>query len=249
MVDYLHAAARVPSVTVERELQLAPVAEARAATAPRPGWCALFTKGWALVSRDNPVLRRSFLSFPYERLYEHRETAVSIAVERDYGEEKAVFFLSLSHPETRPLTEIDHRITDLRTCSLDSRGHLRRQLQQAARPTWLRRWVYWVGLSVYGPWRDRYFGTFGVSSYAGLGAQSMGPLTILTTTLSYGIVHPDGRCNVRVTYDHRVTDGGTIARALAHLETTLNGEIRTELVGCAPGRDFTPQLPPVRAAI
>jgi pyruvate/2-oxoglutarate dehydrogenase complex dihydrolipoamide acyltransferase (E2) component len=43
---------------------------------------------------------------------------------------------------------------------------------------------------------------------------------------------------VRITYDHRVLDGATVARALAELERVLTHEILTEL------RD----LPPAQAA-
>lgn len=232
--DYLVAAQKVPTVTVERVLGLRPLCQARQAMLRRPGWCALFTKAWALVSREIPVLRRSFLSFPYERLYQHEYTTASIAVEREYEGEQAVFFLPLTRPETRGLEELDHRITDFRTCAFDSRGHLRRHLAQARRPAWLRRWIYWLGLQVRGDWRDRYFGTFGVSSYAQLGAQSMGPLTVLSTTLSYGLVGTDGRCVTRVSYDHRVMDGGTVARALVELETIMNNTLVAELAGCAP---------------
>jgi hypothetical protein len=34
---------------------------------------------------------------------------------------------------------------------------------------------------------------------------------------------------VRVVYDHRVTDGATVARALARLEAVLTGEVLNEL--------------------
>ena len=49
--------------------------------------------------------------------------------------------------------------------------------------------------------------------YSNLGAESLHPLSPLTTTLTYGVVRPDGTVPVRVVYDHRVMDGGTIARA------------------------------------
>lgn len=34
---------------------------------------------------------------------------------------------------------------------------------------------------------------------------------------------------VRVTYDHRTLDGGTVARALANMESVLRNEIVAEL--------------------
>jgi hypothetical protein len=232
--DYLHAARQVPTVSVERLLDLSPLQQARQKLSSRPGWCALFTKAWACVAIQRPELRRSFLSFPYERLYQHPQSTASIAIERDYEGEPAVFFLPITRPETRSLAELDHRIQDFRFCPLDARGHLRRHLAQARRPAWLRRWIYWLGSNTRGVWRDRYFGTFGVSSYAHLGAQSMGPLTVLTSTLSYGRVENDGRCLTRVSYDHRVLDGGSIARALNELEAVLNKQLLAELVDYAP---------------
>jgi hypothetical protein len=72
-------------------------------------------------------------------------------------------------------------------------------------------------------------GTYGVTSYAGLGAASLHPLSPLTSTLSYGVIGPDGAVDVRVVYDHRVLDGATVARALADLERVLNHEIVAEL--------------------
>jgi hypothetical protein len=43
------------------------------------------------------------------------------------------------------------------------------------------------------------------------------------------VISPDGDVNVRMYWDHRVMDGAVVARALAQLERTLNGEIADEL--------------------
>jgi pyruvate/2-oxoglutarate dehydrogenase complex dihydrolipoamide acyltransferase (E2) component len=51
----------------------------------------------------------------------------------------------------------------------------------------------------------------------------------LTTTINYGPIEPDGSVDVRIVYDHRVLDGGTVARALDHLERILGCEILAEL--------------------
>ena len=56
-------------------------------------------------------------------------------------------------------------------------------------------------------------GTFGVSVYSALGAESLHPLTPLTTALNYGVIQENGDVTVRVIYDHRVMDGATVARA------------------------------------
>ncbi len=55
-----------------------------------------------------------------------------------------------------------------------------------------------------------------------------GPRVVLGT-LNYGVIGPDGRTTARLVYDHRVMDGGTIARALGRLDEVLNGEMMDEL--------------------
>ena len=79
-------------------------------------------------------------------------------------------------------------------------------------------------------------GTFGLSVYSSHGAESLHPLSPLTTTLNYGVIREDGTVPVRIVYDHRVMDGATVARALALLEQTLNQDIRAELVGTSSAR-------------
>ena len=51
-----------------------------------------------------------------------------------------------------------------------------------------------------------------MSVTGGLGASSLDLLTPVTTALNYGVVADDGAVDVRLTYDHRVLDGGTAAR-------------------------------------
>lgn len=77
--------------------------------------------------------------------------------------------------------------------------------------------------------RPKYFGTFGLTVYSSLGAESLHPIAPVTTTLTYGVIDADGRVSVRLVYDHRVLDGCTVARALADLEAELNDAILQEL--------------------
>src|SRR5262249_10413782 len=105
----------------------------------------------------------------------------------------------------------------------------RRILRVSRLPRPLRRLLWWVGLNVSGRRRARLMGTFGVSVYSGLGASSLHPLSPLTTALHYGVIDADGAVDVRLTYDHRVLDGATVARALDDLERVLKCEILTEI--------------------
>jgi hypothetical protein len=227
--DYLHFARQVPSVPVQRRMNLAEVVATRAATGARPSWCALFIKAYAFVTDAWPQLRRAYLSFPRPHLYQHPINMTSVAIERCLDDEEAVFFIHLRQPEKLPLTEIDHRLRCAREQPLESFGSFRRHLLISRLPRPLRRLAWWVALNVSGRKRARFLGTAGVTVYSSLGAASLHPPSLLTSTLNYGVIEPDGSVDVRITYDHRVLDGATVARALADLERALNHEILMEL--------------------
>src|SRR5437879_1032975 len=90
--DLLHFARKVPGVIVQRQFDVAALRRARLAMAPRPSWCALFTRAYALVAAAFPELRRAYLPFPWPRFYQHPRSVASVAIERLYQGERAVFF-------------------------------------------------------------------------------------------------------------------------------------------------------------
>jgi hypothetical protein len=227
--DLLHAARQVPTVPVERRIDVRAVAAARAELAHRPSWAAIFIRAYALVAREMPELRRAYLSFPWPHLYEFPYSIASVAVERDYLGEKAVFFGHLRSPETQTVGSLDKYLREYKEKPVTDFGLFRRALQIAKYPRFLRRFVWWFGLNVGGAKRAKRLGTFGLSVYSGLGSESLHPLSPLTTTLNYGVIE-DGKVTVRVIYDHRVMDGGTVARAQARLEEILNRDIVQELL-------------------
>jgi hypothetical protein len=229
MCDLLHFAARVPSVPVERRLHLADVAAARAAAQPRPSWCALFTKAYAFVCSSYPQLRRAYVSFPWPRLYQHPRTVAMLAVERRLGDEAAVFFAPVRSPESISLTDLDAHLRRYKEAPLETISSFRRAVALSGWPRFVRRWLWWWGLNVSGRKRAHYAGTFGVSACGALGAASLHPPTLTTSTLNYGLVEEDGSVEVRLVYDQRVLDGATVARALADLEGVLKHEILAEL--------------------
>src|SRR5262249_12956978 len=124
---------------------------------------------------------------------------------------------------------VDAALRRFKERPIESIAAFRRTLLVSRLPFPLRRLAWWFGLNAWGRKRAHYMGTFGVSVYAGLGAASLHPLSPLTTTLNYGVLEADGTVDVRLTYDHRVLDGATVARALEHLESILHGEIVAEL--------------------
>jgi hypothetical protein len=151
-----------------------------------------------------------------------------VAVEREYEGEPCVFFGRIARPANLPLQEIHSRIRQLADDPIESVSTFRKMLSFARLPRLVRRALLWLGLNLPHT-RPGKFGVFGLSVYSSLGAESLHPLSPLTTTLNYGIIEHDGTVWVRLVYDHRVFDGATAARALGKLEEVLTGPILAEL--------------------
>jgi hypothetical protein len=227
--DLLHFAHKVPTVPVQRVFNVAAVEAARSRLPARPSWCVLFVKAYAQVAAEMPVLRRSYLSFPWARLYEHDANVASVAIERIYKDEPGVFFAKIKNPETVAIPELDERLRKYRSDPIDNIPEFRRPLRITRLPRLLRRLGWWYLTDVNGRDKARWLGTFGVSVYSSLGAESLHPLSPVTTALNYGVIQKNGDLSVRIIYDHRVMDGSTVARALVRLEEVLNQQILAEL--------------------
>lgn len=228
--DLMWFSTGLPRVTVQRSMNLAPLRAARVASAERPSWTALFTKGYALLARETPELRRAYFKLPWPYLYEYHESVASVAFERDFDGEAIVLLGRIQAPENRSLAELEAAIGESRVNPLREVPEFRRALLLARAPRLLRRLLMGIALNVPGL-RATHFGTFMFSVYSGLGAESFNPLTPLTTLLNYGRIAEDGTVNVRILYDHRVMDGATVARALERFEGILNGALVAELTG------------------
>src|SRR4029453_1643677 len=70
VADLMHASVRVPFVSLTRPVNLRPLLEARAQAAQPPGWAAIFVKAFALVAREQPILRTLYVKMPWPGLYE-----------------------------------------------------------------------------------------------------------------------------------------------------------------------------------
>ena len=226
--DLMRFSIAVPRVTVQRHMKLDTLVRARMAQVNKPSWTVLFLKGYGLLSAETPELRRAYVKLPWPQLYEYPVSVASIAHEREYDGEQAVLLSRIKGPEHRPITELEALIREARTRPVLEVKEFRRALKIARVPALLRWPMMWLGLNI-GRQRPNYFGTFQLSVYSGLGAESLNPLTPLTTNFNYGLIGEDGSVTVRIHYDHRVMDGANVARALARFESILNGAVADEV--------------------
>lgn len=234
VADYLHFSNPTTTVVVERRVNLAEVAATRVEATPRPGWYSIFLKAYALAAHSEPDLRRSLLTFPFARIYEHAETTAMVAVERELDGAPTVFTYPLRRPESKPLIDIDAELGRLRTAPLHEVRAFRRALALLRLPRPIRHALMWLALRARGSWRDRYYGTFAASNVAPAGGALTLALCPHTTFLAPAPVEADGSTTLRVFFDHRVTDGAPVARALVAMEEALRGSILDELRALAP---------------
>jgi len=228
--DLMHYSRSVPSVPSQRTMQLADVISARRINGKHLSWCAIFLKAYSIVARRNPVLRRSYMPLVWPHLYEHPVNVASFSVERKYRGEDGVFLAQIPSPEKLSLRELDALVRWHKQAPIEEVPSFSRAMLLSRLPLPLRRFVWWMGLFSDGVVRSHFFGTFGISVVASLGAAGLHLLSPLTTTLNYGVFADDGSVDVRLVYDHRVLDGAPVARALAELEDVLHHEIRNELL-------------------
>jgi hypothetical protein len=228
MSDLMFFSKKVPTVPVQRRMNLGPVAAARAIAANRVPWPAIFAKAMAMVAEEYAPLRQIYMRYPWPHLYEYPTSTAVIAIERIYHEEAGVFYCLIENPASRPLNEIRREVRDAVELPLEQVKNFRLAMRIARLPLLLRRFIWWLAIHS-GRERPKYFGTFAVSSVAALGIDVLHPLSLWTALLTYGPLSPNGQIDVRIIMDHRVLDAAQLGRIMIRMEEILNGPITAEL--------------------
>jgi hypothetical protein len=229
VVEYLHHARKVPSLPLARSFNVADLARARSWLRPAPSWFAVFMKAMGLVARHRPELRRAFLHWPYPRLYEHPQSECAFLVEREWAGEPVVLGAKVRGPEDQALADLDAHLCYFKETPVWEVSPFRQALRLGRVPWLLRRFTFWHLLNLSGYRRAKHFGTFMMSSLGGDGIEQIHPLTFLTTYFTFGRISPAGAVEAKLIYDHRVMDGGTVARCLNTLDEVLHTDVLAEL--------------------
>jgi len=227
--EYLFHARQIPTVPVRAEFNVTQLVAARMRCEDRPSWVCIFIKAFSIVAQQRPELRRCYQRWPTKHLYEHPGSECTVLVEREWDGEKSVLAAKVHEPESMPITEIQKRLRRMQNAALTELSDFRQLLNLSRMPGWMRRAAFWFTMHLSGERRCRRLGTFMVSTLGDLGAELLHPRAAITTYLSFGPVRANGDVAVILTFDHRVLDGRTAARALTALRETLNGVICAEI--------------------
>ena len=228
VADLMHASIRVPFVSLARPLNIRSLLEARAQTAQPPGWAAIFVKAFALVAKDQPVLRTLYVKWPLPAFYELPRSVAMVAIARVEDGQDCVLPQKVATPDEMSLAEVDALIRHAKEAPIHDVPAFRKILRTTRLPLPLRRLFWAIGLN-FGRQRANYFGSFGVTSVAAYGAGQLHALSPGPFILSYGVEKPDQTIDVVLRWDHRITDAALMAKTLNRLEQVLNSEISAEL--------------------
>jgi len=226
VADLMRFAVRVPTCTEQLRIDIAAVAAARAQSAIRPRWIAIFMKAFAIVAQDVPELRRVFLEAPWPRFYEYPASVALIYVKRELNGEPFHISYKIKDPASLTLREINERITAATELPLDEIPDFRRVVLFGRLPSLVRRFGAWLAYNN-GRQRPKHFGTFAVTTPPE--TRIAGWLTPWTSRFSYGRLETDGTMMVNVSVDHRVVDGPTGSAILTRLQSVLATAILAEL--------------------
>src|SRR3982751_1732068 len=106
IIDLMHASTPVPFVSLSRFLNIRPLLDARGGMAKPPGLAAIFVKAFALVARDEPILRTLYAKWPWPSFYELPRSVAMVAIARVEDGEDCVLPQRVAGPDGLSLSEV-----------------------------------------------------------------------------------------------------------------------------------------------
>lgn len=205
------------------------VAKFRRHAVPKISWNVLYMKAYASVCRQNPILRRNYVAFPFRHLYEHDANVCMLTIARVYKGEERLFFARFNAPDLESLEDLQKQFDHYRKAPVEDIKQFRHQMMFAKAPVLVRRAAWWGLFNVWPSKRASHIGTFGmsISGYRGVyGTKHLGPNT---TILGIDPFPTKGVSRITLTFDHRVLDGAPAKKALHDLQHILTTAIKVEL--------------------
>lgn len=230
IIDLMRASIRVPFVSLSRTLDIPELLEARALATQPPGWAATFVKAFALVAKDEPVLRTLYAKWPWPHFFEMPRSIAMVAIARVEDGQDCILPEKVTAPDEMPLTAIDALIRRAKHSPIEEVATFRRIVRATRLALPLRRLGWAINLNLPRLHANN-FGNFGVTSVAAYGPGELHAVSPGPFIVTYGVVNADQTINVVIRWDHRITDAAFIAKVLTRLEHVLNSQISAELRG------------------
>ena len=228
IVDLMRASKDIPFVAVRRTLSIGRLAAARKGLRQRPAWAVIFAKGFALLAREQPILRQTYLKWPWAHLYEFPHTVAMIVIAPDAAPDGVLLF-PVKAPDLISLEDTDQAVRQAKSQPIEATPFFRKTMTVTRLPNPIRWLAWWIGLN-FGRQRGNYFGNLLVTSVAAFGGgevEALGPQSFI---LSYDKVRDDGSIDVMIRWDHRIADAAFIDLELSRLEQILNRQIADEML-------------------
>jgi hypothetical protein len=236
VIDLMNASVGVPFVSLSRALNIRPLCEARSGAGRGPGWAAIFAKAFALVAKEEPVLRTLYAKWPWPHFYELPRSIGMVAIARVIDGEDCILPERVLAPDEQPLAQIHAQIRRAKEAPVED-VPLFRRIYKATRLPWpVRRFGWWIARNL-GRMHSNNFGSFGLTSVSAYGPGELRAISPGPYVLSYGVVSPDQTIDVLIRWDHRISDAVLMARVLTRLEQVLNTEIAPEIRTIRPAAE------------
>jgi hypothetical protein len=227
IVEHCHFSSLTQKGVFTKKLGIAPLLNALANNPAKPPLTVVFLKAFALIANTMPELRRTYIKLPWPQLHELDYSIGMLPITREMDGEEVVLMAQFRDPAQESFADLASSLAYQKTSPIRSVKNFNRALKFVALPWPLRRIAFWIGLNS-ARHKPKFFGTFAVSSVGT--AEIVYAIHPLTTLISYGLIDKtNNTIDVTFSFDHRVFDGMTVARAYDGLEAVLNGAIAEEI--------------------
>ena len=133
VIDLMRASAGVPFVAVRRTLSIERLAAARKGLSQRPAWAVIFAKAFAILAREQPILRRIYLKWPWPHFYEFPRSVAMIVVAPDATPDGVLLF-PVKAPDLTPLAAADAEVRKAKARPIEATAFFRKIMMVARLP-------------------------------------------------------------------------------------------------------------------
>ena len=227
--DVIRISTKMPMAAFSSEWDVERVAKLRRMAKPKISWNVLMMKAHAIVCRENEMLRRSYVRFPYPHLYEHHQNVCMMTIGREHQGEERLFFARFNEPDNYTLVELQELYDKYRKAPVEEIKQFRHQITFAKFPSLVRRFGWWALFNLWPQKRASHMGTFGMSISGHRGAMGSQHLGFNTTILGVDPNPRKGVAKMLLTFDHQILDGAPATEIFAQGQRMLATAVAKEL--------------------